>query len=351
MDAEGEGQPMRSRLDQWLFPKGPGESLALFRVLLGCLLVFALLGGYFDPSIWADPDGIFSSEASGEWNLRLGHWNPLVEAPTWAAWVVWWSLLGAGILFVLGWFPQVCATVVFLGLVMLHHRTPVILFGADTLLRLSFFWMIFAPSGDTLRLLLRPAGLAQSHALDPGKSEQATVPPDNLPGVSAPNQRGLDGLPLRHLWPQRFLQLQWALMYFTTFLGKTMGETWRIGEAAWYPPRLEGFARFPVPAWIDQTPFLQIQTYGALAIEFALATLIFVPRFRTPVVGCGLLLHAMIEWRLNIPMFAALSVAGYVLFFTGEETARFLRRCSAFVNFFSSSGRTLPDTGSVGTRT
>lgn len=309
---------MRSRLDQWLFPKGTGESLALFRVLLGCILVVALLGGYFDPSIWADPDGIFSSEASGEWNRRLGHWNPLVEAPTWAAWVVWWSLLGAGILFVLGWFPQVCAAVIFLGLVMLHHRAPVILFGADTLLRLSFFWMIFAPSGDVLRFRRGPA--------------------------SAP-------LPERHLWPQRFLQLQWALMYFTTFLGKTLGETWRNGEAAWYPPRLEGFARFPVPAWLDQTPFLQIQTYGALAIEFALATLIFVPKFRTPVVLGGVLLHAMIEWRLNIPMFAALSVAGYVLFFTGEETARFLRRCSAFVNSSLSSGRTPPDTGSAGTPT
>jgi len=153
----------------------------------------------------------------------------------------------------------------------------------------------------------------------------------------------------RHLWPQRFLQLQWALMYFTTFLGKTLGETWRIGEAAWYPPRLEGFARFPVPAWIDRTPFLQIQTYGALAIEFALATLIFVPKFRTPVVLGGVLLHAMIEWRLNIPMFAALSVAGYVLFFTGEETARFFRRCSAFVSSSLSSGRTPRDTGSAGT--
>jgi hypothetical protein len=61
-------------------------------------------------------------------------------------------------------------------------------------------------------------------------------------------------------------------------------------------------------------------TYGTLFVELALATLVFHKPFRKWVLLAGLGLHGYIEYSMNIPLFAFVICAGYITFYSGEET-------------------------------
>jgi hypothetical protein len=123
------------------------------------------------------------------------------------------------------------------------------------------------------------------------------------------------------LWPQRMMQIQLAIVYFTTVWHKSFGEWWLNGTATWYPPQLDEFDRFPVPSFFDQQPFIMGSTYFTLLVELAMATLVFAKPLRKWVLLSGVLLHAGIEYRMNIPLFGFIMAACYLTHYEGHEIA------------------------------
>jgi hypothetical protein len=122
------------------------------------------------------------------------------------------------------------------------------------------------------------------------------------------------------------IQLQIALVYFTTVWHKWPGATWRDGTAVWYPLNLREFERFPLPAWAESGIIIPVGTYGTLLVELALATLVWYKPWRNSVLLAGVGMHLFIEYRLNIPMFSAIIVAAYICFYDGEEVSRGAKR-------------------------
>ena len=196
----------------------------------------------------------------------------------------------AALLTALGLWTRVATIALAVGMITLHHRNPFILNGGDTLLRVSL-----------ITLALSPCGAAFS--LDRHFRER----------------KGLPVLDSVSLWPQRLIQVQMTLVYGTTVWHKLTGVRWIDGTAAWYPGQLLEFNRFPVPNWVDLPPFLQAATWGTLIVEAGLAYLVFWRPARKWVLMGGVVLHAVIEYRFNIPLFAFISVAQYLAHYDGEE--------------------------------
>ncbi len=285
---------MMARLNDWFFGYGSPATLAVYRILIGTLALmnWLLLTPFY--AEWFTESGFVNRELTRRWAGELLRIDPFTVFPSDAlAQGAWWVMGLVAVMTILGYKTRFATVVLFICLVAFHHRNPVILHSGDTLLRMSLF-----------ALAVSPCGLMYS--------------------LDARNQKG--PVPEVSLWPQRMVQIQMAIMYATTVIHKAYGELWQNGTAAWYPTRLAEFTRFPVPPFLDTTPFIQIATYGTLIVEIGLATLVFAKPYRKWVLLGGLALHGMIEWRMNIPLFAFIACAQYISHYEGSETERWVQR-------------------------
>lgn len=284
-------------LNAWVFAEDSGESLAVFRMLAGGLSFASLLLGLPFLEDWYSEKGLWPSALMSEWHashggmsLLWGSTDPL------AAWAVYLGAMAASLMLCLGLFTRASAIACFVLVVSLHHRSPDILNSGDTLLRQ---WLFICAVG--------PAGAAWS--LDRARQSAKGAP---APVISS--------------WPLRLVQFQLAVLYFTTVWHKWGGDLWRNGTATYYTSELREFHRFPMPPFWSGQPWVGIETYGTLIIELALATLVFHPKLRGWVLLSGLLLHAGIEYSMNIPLFAFIICTGYVAFYQGGEVKGFFDR-------------------------
>jgi hypothetical protein len=136
-------------------------------------------------------------------------------------------------------------------------------------------------------------------------------------------------IPQVSLWPQRLMEIQVAIVYFTTFWHKWQGNMWREGTATWMTTNLHEFDRFPVPAFVDRQPFVMATTWWTLLVEIAMGTIVFNRKCRKWVLLNAVVLHLGIEWRMNIPLFAFIMIASYVVFYEGDEVDSWLNRARA----------------------
>ncbi|HLZ71116.1 MAG TPA: HTTM domain-containing protein [Dehalococcoidia bacterium] len=270
-------------------------TIGLYRALYGlCVLIFVLL---FLPSV----DDFFGSKAMlapavAHHQLWLGDlWWGREPHPSVLFWLtdplavrLFFVALGfAAVCLAIGLYSRWSAAAVFIGLISIGRANPLALNGADVVLRVSGFYLILAPCGaafsvDRLRALAR------------GRAPERP--------------------PLTPPWAQRILQLQIALVYASTVLLKLKGQAWVNGTALYYTTRLEEFHHFPVPFLAHSLLLVNLATYWTLAVETAMAFLVWIPPLRPFVLLNGLLLHLGIEYSMNIPQFSAAMLIGYVLF-------------------------------------
>lgn len=292
---------MIKKLDQWIFGFGSPLTMGVYRAVFGSLIFVNLLLVAIDFPTWYTERGLAPAKMATIWAGAMWRVNVLegVTDPNLTL-AVYGIVVVAALMTALGLFTRVASIILAVGIVSLHHRDPFILNGGDTLLRVTAIYLAIAPSGAAFSLD-RLRAIARNKPV-----------PDEV-----------------SLWPQRLIQVQMALMYGTTVWHKLTGVHWFDGTAAWYPPQLIEFHRFPMPAWIDLPPILQLETWGTLVIEVALASLVFWRPARKWVLLGGVALHAMIEYRFNIPMFAFLSVAQYISHYESSEVASWLARTKA----------------------
>lgn len=287
-------------VDRWLFGWGSPVTLGLLRILVGfwAFVNFAMIAPDFEA--WFTERGYVPWALAERWlgpdprlDVLHGVTNPALTA------LVFGGCLAAAVLVTVGLWTRPATIALALGVVSLHHRNPMILHGGDTVLRLAVIYLALAPCGRAL-------SLDRWIALRKGKA----------PAVPEPVS----------LWPQRLFQVQLAVIYITTAWNKWGGHTWREGYATWYPLHLREFERFPVPDVLLTTPFLQLTTWGTLAVQLSLGTLVFYRPLRKWVLLAGLAMHGFIEWAFNIPLFAFLICSLYVAHYDGVEVSRWLER-------------------------
>jgi len=286
-------------LDRWFFGWGSPVTMGVFRIIVGSLLFInlAMIGVYFDS--WYSEKGYVPIRASERWSgdlVRLNLLDGVTDVRVTAAFYI--ATMLAALLTAVGLWTRISSIALYILLTTIHHRNPLILHGGDTVMRCACLYVALAPSGAAVSLdrflaLRKTPGLAMAWV---------------------------------SLWPQRLVQIQVAIIYFTTVWHKWFGNWWKEGIATWFPANLREFDRFPVPDFVDRQPVVAITTYGTLLVELSLATLVFYKPFRKWVLLGGILLHGGIEYRMNIPLFAFLMCSLYVAFYEGDEVAEWWDR-------------------------
>ena len=281
---------IRAVTDAWnkffFTPQRP-TALALYRIVFATLVLLDLFLWYPDWLTWFGVDGLLtmnSLRGAG----RAAQFNIFVIWPhnNTAIIVLFWIIVVFAVFMLVGFMSRISSVIVFVALLSLDKRNPMILSGGDVLLRLDAFFMMFAPIGAALsvdRLIYRYRGGRQ------------TEPKLVLP------------------WAQRMIQIQTTLVYLSSFYWKLHGGTWLDGTAVYYVLHLSEFKQFFVPG-ADNAAIIKLMTWSTLAIELSLGTIVWIKQLRYWVLLAGIFLHGGLEYALNIPLFSFTIVATYLTF-------------------------------------
>jgi hypothetical protein len=313
-------------VNEALFGWGSPVAMGAIRMVTGTLALINFLMISIDFEAWFTEKGFIPVWHAQKWAEPIPRLNLLanVTDSRVTAFVYGLCLL-ACFLTAIGLWTRVSTIAMFVLITTLHHRAPDILHSGDTLMRQMAFLIMLAPSG-------RACSVDRLIALWKGRAP--AVPAD----VS--------------LWPQRLMQFQVTVVYFTTVWHKFNGSHWRDGTATWFVPQLHEFDRFPVPAFFDQQPMVAITTYATLLIELGVGVLAYSRPLRKWVLLAGVLLHAGIEYRFNIPLFSFMMTSTYLAFYDGGEVSAWAKRLGDRLKFlkvraFLPKGRQLTEEGAA----
>lgn len=282
--------PLRAWNAFWFGPIS-ARPLGAFRIAFGliCLLNLALLAA--DPDEWLTDAGYLhgqeARELAGGLRPSVLQW---VQSPP-AARLFLAGTAAAALLLTVGWHARLMAALLYLGNLSIHHRNLLTASGADVLLMCLSFYLMLTPCGAAYSLDAR----RQARRDGRGPAEPLIVP-----------------------WAQRLLQFQVALLYFMTALLKAGGTTWRDGTALYYVLANTEYARWTF-GLMERPIAINVLTYAALFVEFALAFLLWVRAARPYAIAAGVLLHGGILLTVNIPIFGELLMASYLTFLTAPE--------------------------------
>lgn len=281
-----------SAWERFWFAPTPTSTLAVVRIAYATVLLVWCALISFDLFAFFSSSGLLEERVA-----RPFTWSLLDVFSSDAALVgLFVALVGAAACLLVGWHTRVAAVVAAVLLLSFERRNLVVLNSADTLLRLFGVYLAFAPAGVALSV-------------------------DRW-------RRARDRFwefPERAPWALRLMQIQVSVLYLFTVWLKVQGNTWNEGTAVSYSLRITEVARFEVPAWITQSAILaNALTYGTLAVELALAVLIWNRRARPWVIAAGVALHLSIQATILVGLFSVTVFIGYLAFTPPETMTRWL---------------------------
>jgi hypothetical protein len=290
------------------------RSLALFRILLACAILYDLAYRSLDLAAMYGPDGVLPIETAkffagfGGWSLHYLHDSLAFQSGLFVV-----AALFAMALLV-GYRTRLATVGSWVMLASLHSRMPVLVNGGDVLLACLLFWG-----------MLLPLGCRWSLDVLAGRTSRLTRPIATVPAAA--------------------ILLQVFMMYFFTGFAK-FNHVWLSGEALHNALSYEVFVR-PLGRWLLDYPLLlSVMTYGTLAGELICPLLLLFPwgnRYtRAIALAFFVLLHIGIELTMTVAMFSLAGTVGLTLFLPREFwrlrwlrlTGLWLRRVSpaAFTN-------------------
>jgi hypothetical protein len=276
----------------WFEPEST-STLALVRIAFGLLVLAWTLTLTHDAYPFFTDSGLlpnsdYEGEAVATWGLL-----ELVDSRLAVALVL--AMLSLACLcLIAGQWTRLAAVIVFLGVLSLERRNPFVFNSGDGLLKVIAFYMMLAPSGESLSLDRR--------------------------------RRARDAFwefPSRAPWALRLMQLQLSVLYLSTLWTKLSGSTWNDGTAVSFALRLEDLQRFAAPSFISGSELItNLLTYGTLAIEASVGVLVWNRTLRPWVLALGLTLHLGIDLALRVGFFGYAVVVLYLAFVSPDAVSR-----------------------------
>ena len=231
--------------------------------------------------------------------MTRGAWGLLqLDSGPAAVTALYLLLLVGALCLVFGFKTRLAAVVVFACLVSFARRDPWVLNSGDLLIIVLSFYLMLAPSGAAL----------------------------SVDRWLAARSRFWE-FPARSLWSLRLIQVQVSLLYFFAVWAKVRGETWNDGTAVSYAFRIEDLERFPVPGFVtDSLLLVNLLTYGTLAVELALAILVWNGKLRPWVLLLGVGLHLGIDYAVRVGFFSYAALVAYIAFLPPETVSSWVYR-------------------------
>ena len=283
--------------DFFFTPQSP-TPVAMFRIFYGLLVIADVILLRPDWQNWFGPRAIVSLHTmqSLEPGLRLNVFAALPQTAFWTD-AVFWILLASAIMLTVGFLTRANSILTWVLLASVHQRNLLITNSGDTVLRVTGFFLMFAPAGAAF-------------SIDRWQRRR----------------RGTEGdeIPLSRPWAQRMIQIEMALVYLMTFWTKTQGSAWIDGTALHYVHHLDAFRRFPVPDFFLDPLIVHIETWMTLVVEFALGVLVWFKELRYKVLLSGVILHLSLEYVMNVPLFQWIMLSTFITFVEPPDLARAL---------------------------
>ena len=289
---------IRAGLERWnefWFKPEPTSTLAVIRIAFGLLMIgwtVSLLPTLMD---FFSSDGILPETPAYDQAAQRGLWTIYEWFPSDAALVASWVLLLlASILLTVGLFTRLAALTVFVALISLQRRNPLVHNAGDVILRILALYLIVAPAGAALSLdRLRRAG-----------------------------RTAFWEFPVRAPIVVRLLQIQISIIYISTVWAKVRGQAWNDGTAVIYSLSLDDLSRFPVPSFILESALLaNLATWSVLAIELGIGILVWNRTLRPYALLVGVAMHLGIDVGLRVGFFSYAMFVVYLSFLPSNETA------------------------------
>ena len=231
------------------------------------------------------------------------------------------------LLFAIGFCTRITSVLTWLAAVSYIQRSPVSLFGADTMMNILLLYLMIGPSGAALsvdRLIGR--WLARRKAKREGRPELDFPPPQ--PTVSAN-------------FALRLMQVHFCFIYLAAGTSKLLGGNWWNGQAIYYTMANYEFAPMNYAYYMANLRFLcrhrwlweifmEGGSYFTLALEISLPFLVWNRRLRPFMVAGSMLLHIMIGLTMGLVVFSFLMATFVMSFIPGEAVQRLLARFRRF---------------------
>lgn len=269
----------------WFLPE-PAHTLGLVRMAFGALMVYVTAGLLPDIRILFGENGPVPFQPSAQ----TVSWVDTHQFGIFQIWtgdtavlIAWAILLLSAISLTVGWHSRLSALLVWILFLSFLRRDPAAFNAGDFVMINTALILVFSASGAAFSLDQRRRT---------GRFWSAEE---------------------RLRWPVRLMQVQLSLIYFFSAQTKFIGKEWDDGTAVSYPWRIyRDWAIFPAPQWVAENPYLvNAATWGTIAIELALALLVWNPRLRYWVLGAGVILHTLIWLNLSVMFFG---LAMFVLY-------------------------------------
>jgi hypothetical protein len=276
----------------WFEPEET-STLALVRIAFGLVVLLWTLSlvrdaeGFFSADgLLAQPD--FPGRAAASWGML-----DLFEGEV-AAVAVLVALTLAALCLIVGQDTRLAAVVVFIGVLSLERRNPFVFNSGDGLIRVIAFYLMLAPSGESL-------------SLDRRRREGARF----------------WEFPARAPWALRLMQVQLSIVYLSSVWTKLAGETWNNGTAVSFALRLDDLQRFEPPDALATSELaMNLLSYGTLAVEAALGVLVWNRTLRPYVLALGVVMHLSIDLSLRVGFFSLTLFVLYIAFLPPDGVSR-----------------------------
>ena len=228
-----------------------------------------------------------------------------LAGPHWVVATVWGLAVLATICFTFGWHSRLATVLSFFLVCGLHERNLLAFDGADNVIRVMLFWLMFMPVGArySLDAVLRGA--------------KGRAPTTHAPA-----------------FVMRLGQIQIAWVYLDSCIHKWGGNRWHEGTALHYALGLDHlFTRSLGQLLFNASWFTVPGTYFTIGAEAVFLPLVFLPFVQPLSKGIAILvgtaLHVGILLTMSVGNFSYLMIATYPLLFEpewAERTVGLLRR-------------------------
>ncbi len=288
---------LRQAWNGFLHEPVPTRVCAVLRIGFGLLIFINFAVFWREVDRWFGPGGLLPFDASrsivDEDTLTIFQWFPdSALLPQ----ICLTLLLVQSLLLAAGFFGRFNAACVFVFMTSFNHRNMALFDAEDNLLRIACFLLIFMPLDDAFSLR-------------------------NLIARIRRRPRRFKPVPA---WPLRLMQIEMSLIYLSSALLKFRGEDWRGGSAIYYAMQVDLFKKFPMPAFLLESPALaSLAAWGIMAMELALPFGLWIPRTRPFAIAAGILMHLALEYSMNLFLFQWAMIVGLLSFWpVGNDRSR-----------------------------
>jgi len=203
----------------------------------------------------------------------------------------------------LGWRTSWVKWVVLVGQISYDYRNPILSYGVDKILACLLLILCVAPSGRAL-------SLDRVRAVRAAKLEKLAAA---LPAYSSP-------------WAGaciRLMQIQMAVIFFYSAIGKLRGDDWWNGDAIWVVFTTgEHYSPVVLDVLASHYWLVNVATYATLLIEIAFPFLIWQRRTRPYLLAAAIFLHLQFAVLMGLFYFSFVMVMGHMGFVRPEWLAR-----------------------------